>query len=125
MQEHAIQEIFEYSDNLNGVSVLFDISAGYALAREKNLPVRLLCVSEWAHILRHVAVDPIWAHSDNIDLTCPVLIGVYNGVSLYMDGHHRLLRARDEGRTTLPCYTLTAEETASIICGCEPGGEDA
>lgn len=57
-------------------------------------------------------------HALQTDLDKPVIIATleFDGrpAVLLIDGVHRMYRAMTEGRATLPAYTLTAAETATI-----------
>ncbi|MGW3933872.1 hypothetical protein ACWECC_38335 [Streptomyces microflavus] len=57
-------------------------------------------------------------HALQTDLNTPVIIATMefdNGPAiLLIDGVHRMYRAMTEGRATLPAYTLTVAETATI-----------
>ena len=49
------------------------------------------------------------------DDSYPVLIGTRNGAKFLIDGAHRLVRAKMDGRPTFPAIFLTEDETRECI----------
>ncbi len=69
----------------------------------------------------HTAKVPM--HSD---ASFPVLIGVRNGARFLIDGAHRLVRAKMDGRATYPAVFLTEDETIQCtVPGREAQAEEA
>lgn len=73
------------------------------------------------------AVSADWSHRINVDEKAalkatnqePVIIGqlpTTNGAQkLLLDGHHRMFKALSDGKNELPAYTMSPEETMSIM----------
>ncbi|MEV4285465.1 ParB N-terminal domain-containing protein [Nonomuraea bangladeshensis] len=77
--------------------------------------------TEWAGMLRLVAIDP--HHAAEVDLSEPLIVAtVPNGGMLIIDGWHRLYKALTMDVAELPAVVLTAEEElACRIFGGEKG----
>lgn len=107
-------ESFDYADDVNGVTIQFDIAAAYAM-REGREPEMVINVAQYARRLKHVSIDPenVEAVTDYLDH--PVMLANINNYStVLIDGNHRLAKAFQIGRATLPAFCLDGTETDGI-----------
>ena len=105
---------FDYADDANGVTIRFDIVAAYAM-RESHEPDMMIDVARYASRLKDVVIDPnnVEAVTDYLDH--PVMLANHkNCGTILIDGNHRLAKAFQIGRATLPAFCLDKTESAEI-----------
>jgi hypothetical protein len=91
----------------------WDVTA--ALQRAETLPVQRLDAAPLFPWLSVIGIDAV--HAAEVDLDRPILVARVadmDGVSLVIDGWHRLFRARLEGLTHLPCHVLDERQEFEI-----------
>lgn len=110
---------------------LFNVDRAQVLIAESPRETKLVPVTPWAQFYgldrsdgpsfslftSHAGFDRDYAMTT--DLSDPVLIATLRNSEgeefpLLIDGTHRLYRAHAEGRSGLPAYVLTAEESLTI-----------
>ena len=112
-------ESFDYADNVNGVTVRFDIAAAYAL-REGREPDMMIEVDRYARRLKHVVLDPENIEAVTEYLDNPVMLasikscGIGSCSIILIDGNHRLAKAFQVGRAMLPAFCLDKAESVKI-----------
>lgn len=105
--------------------VQWDIVQARFLIEQTNKPQGTLKVAPAAHAYGLAApqtidspmyVDEGRAMSDAIDTGIPVILALIQGKEgtkpnpILIDGLHRLYKAYQEGKETIPCYALTPDE---------------
>jgi len=93
----------------------FDVGAAKRILREKgeSALVLPLPVQSAATFLGFIGIDPVEDWS-TINLDVPVILVTVKGSHLPIDGWHRITKALNEGRETIPCVILDEKETKKV-----------
>lgn len=107
IRDKDADEVFAVGSMIFGVEAAKKISQGRSNAMA-------VCSNDWSNKI-NVEED----HAINADSTNPVLIAQIPTenelIPLLFDGHHRMYRAISEGKSAIPAYVFTPEESLSVM----------
>lgn len=90
----------------------WDVEKGYQIVKEMNIPPEEFAVSDLASLLGFVKVNKDYAMGNSNN--APVLLIVYNGSLMMIDGYHRVYKAKESGVETMKGYVLEEEQAKAI-----------